>query len=91
MLYAHFNDKGRLYKTDLDEQERLNRDKYIPCIALKRYTYSSFRYLFLSGNDQALVNVTGHDNVSFSRLLHKYNLTHDTYLLDLETRLIRKK
>ena len=24
MVYAHFNDEGRSYKTDLDEQERLN-------------------------------------------------------------------
>ena len=40
MLYDHVNDKGQAYKADLDEQDRLNRDKSIPHIALKRYKYS---------------------------------------------------
>ena len=36
ILYAHFNDECKSYKNDLDEQERLNCDKRIPCVALKR-------------------------------------------------------
>ena len=91
MLYDHFNEKGRSYKTDLDKQERLNCDKCIPRIVLKKYKYSSFKYVYLSGDDQDLVNATGYDHSSFNNLLHKFKPIHDTYMCDLETGLIREK
>ena len=32
MIYAHSKEQCPSYKNDLYDQERLNRDKYIPCI-----------------------------------------------------------
>ena len=91
MLYTYFNDEGHVYKTDLREQERLNRDKCIPCMALKMYNYLSFKYLYLSGDDQALDNKTRHDHSSFSNMLHEFKFMYDTHICDIETGLIRKK
>ena len=91
MLYARFNDEGRSYKNKLDEQERLNRDKCIPCIALKRYKYSSFKYVYLNGDGQALVNTTEYDHSLFNNLLRKFKPIYDTHMCDIETGLIRRK
>ena len=91
MLYSHFNYKGQSYKTDLNEQEKVNRDKCVPCIALKRCNYSSFKYVFISGDDQALVNATEYDHSLFSNLLHELKSTYDAYFSDPETGLIHNK
>ena len=72
MLMAAMTDSDRgSYKSQLDSDEKLNRDKRIPRAALTRYKYSSFKYLYLSGNDQALINATGHDHTSFSKSCHQ--------------------
>ena len=68
ILHDHFNDESQSYKTDLDEKERLNRDKHIPRIALNIYKYSSYKYLYLSGASQALFNATRNDHSSFNTL-----------------------
>ena len=86
MIYDHFNYKDQPYKTEFDEQERLNHDKRIPCITLKRYTYLSF--IFIQVGMTKLLFATGHDHASFSKLLHKFKPTYETYLLDPETGLI---
>ena len=91
MLYAQFNDEDQSYKNDLDEQERLNRNKRIHRVTLKIYKYSSFKYVYLSGDNQAFVNATGHDRAFFNKLLHKCKAIYDTYMCDIETGLICRK
>ena len=92
MLYTHFNDEDRSYKNDLDKQERLSRDNHIPYVALKIYKYSSFKYLYLSGDDQALVNAaTGHNHSSFNKIFNKFKPTYDTYMCDIEKGLVLRK
>ena len=53
------------YKHLLDDIDKRNRDCRIPRIALKKYAFSAFRHLYLSGNEQALLNCTGSDYLSF--------------------------
>ena len=92
MLMAAMTDSDRgSYKSQLDIDEKLNRDKRIPRAALTRYKYSSFKYLYLSGNDQALINATGHDHTSFSKLLHKFKPIYDLYMWDENELCIRRK
>ena len=57
------------YKKMLSLEDRRRRDRRIPRQALRTWVYSPFRYLYLSGNNQALINATGHDHASFSKLL----------------------
>ena len=44
--------------------------------------------MILSGDDQALLNATGHDYSSFSKMLYKFKLVYDPYS---ETEAVRKK
>ena len=80
MLYVHFSDEDQSYNNDFDEQKKLNHGKCISRISLKRYKYSSFTYLYLSGDDQALVNSTGRNQSSFNKLLHKFKPIYDIYV-----------
>ena len=56
-------------KPTLSNEEKRRRDRRTPRIALRRYTYSSFSYLFKSGDDQALLNCCGCDHEVFRQLL----------------------
>eukprot|EP00536_Pseudo-nitzschia_multiseries_P009850 jgi/Psemu1/67168/estExt_Genemark1.C_2860047 len=47
----------------LGEEDKKRRDHRTPRIAIKRYNQSAFMYLFRSGNDQALLNCCGVDDV----------------------------
>jgi hypothetical protein len=53
----------------LTEEGRRRRDKRYPRAALKFYNDSPFKYLYDSGNDQALLNACGVDHEEFSKLL----------------------
>ena len=76
--------KKQSYKHLLDENERRRRDRRIPRASLRSYLYSSFRHLYCSGNDQALLNATGHDHASFRRLLVLFKPVYDAYMWDSE-------
>ena len=79
------------YKHLLDENDRRNRDRRIPRIALKKYFHSAFRHLYLSGNEQALLNCTGCDRRSFDKLLIKFRPFFDLYTFEDGTGIIRRK
>ena len=63
------------FKQMLDDEERQRRDRRYPRSALRVYKYSSFQYLYSSGNNQALLNATGHDHRTFALLLDKFKYT----------------
>jgi hypothetical protein len=69
-MYLYYGLFPSSYKDLLDDEERTHCDYCIPRTALRTYKYSSFRYLFLSSNDQALLNATGNDHASFRKLLN---------------------
>ena len=75
----------------LNEEDRRNRDRRIPRIALTTYNKSPFEYLYNSLNDQALLNATGNDHRTFNLLLEKFEPYYKYYTFDEETGDIRKK
>ena len=81
-FYAYLERFPLTYKDLISEEERRRRDRRIPRTALKPYLYSSFRHLLLSGNDQALLNATGHDHTSFSLLLKIFRPYYERYTWD---------
>ena len=83
--------KNDTFKNSLDIEGRRRRDRRVPREALKTFRFSSFRHLFMSRNDQALLNATGHDHRSFNMLLRKFKRTYDYYMIDSDTGRIRPK
>ena len=47
--------------------------------------------MYESGNNQALLNMTGLDHENFSKLLNKFKNKWDSYTFDENTMVIRKK
>ena len=89
LLYA--NSKKTTYKHILSESDRRRQDRRIPRSALRPYKDSSFHYLYLSGNDQALINATSHDHASFNKLLLIFKPVYDRYMWGPVEEIIRKK
>ena len=75
----------------LDDIDKRNRHRRIARIALKKYAFSAFRHLYLSGNEQALLNCTGCDHLSFQNLLIKFRPFSDLYRFEDGTGIIRLK
>ena len=91
-LYLYYAmEKDEVYKDIISMEGRRRRDRRIPRCALRSYAYSSFRTLYLSGNDQALLNLTGFDHSTFLKLVTKFKPVYDFYTFDTDTGLIRKK
>jgi hypothetical protein len=57
------------YRDRLNEEGRRIRDRRIPRSALTSPAHSAFERLYQSGNDQALITVTGFDHAAFNCLL----------------------
>ena len=79
------------YKQLIEDQERVRRDRRVPRATITIFQYSSFKYLYFIGNDQALINATGHDQKSFDKLLDKFKLYYHFYTFDDNMGIIRKK
>jgi hypothetical protein len=62
----------------LTEEGKQRRDKRYPRAALKFYKDSPFKYLYDSGNDQALLNACGVDHEEFSKLLCLFEPLYQT-------------
>ena len=56
------------FKTVLDDDGKRRHDHRIPRAALQSPKESSFVTLFESGDDQALITLTGFDHVTFQEL-----------------------
>ena len=68
MLLAACHSNPR-YKKWSSPEDRRRRDRRIPRCALHTWDFSSFRYLYFSDNNQALINDTGQEHESFRKLL----------------------
>ena len=91
MLLIAASDYSPSYKRWLSSEDRQRRDRRIPRCALRKWNFSSFRYLYISGNNQALINATGHDHTSFRKLLRLFSDLYIYWTWDLKTNLIRPK
>ena len=90
MMYYKLMLSSPSYKQLLDDNNRVWRDRHIPRPALKIYRYSLFNYLYLSGNDEALLNATGHTHKLFD-LLENFKTYYQLYTFDDEIRILRRK
>ena len=75
---------------ELSEEEKHRRDRRIPRIALRKYEFSSFRYMFESKNDQALLNCCAVDHVTFKELLELCEPYFSRYTVNPTNGRIRK-
>ena len=62
----------------LISQQRLFRQR-IPRVALQDATHSAWKTLFHSGNDQALITLTGLDFETFNWICPKFSILYDTH------------
>ena len=89
--YIHHVLQDSPYKDALYEEDRRRRDCRFPWCALLAYKFSLFRHLYLSSNDQALLNATCYDHATFSKLVQKFKAYYDMWMFDEEFKCIRKK
>ena len=71
------------FKTLLDDDRKRRRDHRIPRAALQSPKESSFVTLFESGDDQALITLTGFDHATFQELHNLFAPVFNTFTLSL--------
>ena len=89
--YVHHFLEESNYRDSLGEYDKRMRDRRMPRCAMLPYKFSSFRHLYLSGNDQALLNATGYDHKTFHKLVQKFKPFYDMWMFDEENVCIRRK
>jgi hypothetical protein len=77
-------------KPNLGLEDRRRRSKKYPRISLQLYSQSSFRYMFDSGNNQALINCCGVDHNVFAGLLQMFKPVFDSHTFDRKTGFIKE-
>ena len=75
----------------MSDEEKKYRGRRIPHIAIEMYKESLFHYLYDSGNNQALLNITGYDHDKFNKLTHKAVSKFGNYTFDHVDGIIREK
>ena len=72
-LLAVLKKKKQKFREKLDEEGRKRRDRNIPRTALNSPTNSAWQKLYESGDDGALITVTGYDHTTFQFILNLFN------------------
>ena len=72
-------------RTVLSKEDGRRRSGYIPRCALQHPLVSAFSTLYRSGDDSALITVTGFNHTGFQYLLSKFALLYDNYTPYLDT------
>ena len=78
MLALEEEERVNYYWQKLNEEGRQRRDRRIPRCALVDPQFSPWQKVYKSGDDGAMITVTGFDNESFQRMLQLFA----PYLLD---------
>ena len=87
-----FLDLEETFYNRLSMYQRRLRDKRIPRCALRFFNDSAWLHMFMSGNDQALLNMTGVTHQAFRLLLDVFDPYWDAYVVDREGNIrVRKK
>ena len=76
--YRHSRYQKRFYRALCNEDRQL-RQRRIPRISLQDAHKSSWRRLYYSENDQALITLTGLDHATFHQLLQLFHPIFDNY------------
>lgn len=90
LLFDYISKETETYKSCLTPEDRRRRDRRIPRCSIRHYNESSFKYLYDSRNDQALLNLTGLDHASFNELLELYKPYYKLYTWDDKKKVVRK-
>ena len=69
LLLVYYNIVSNNDDNKLSLEDRRRRLRRIPRIAIRKYSQSAFKYMFDSGNDQALLNCCGIDHRAFCKLV----------------------
>ncbi len=77
-IYVHSRYR-KTYLKKLKSVQRRLRQRRIPRVALQDATHSAWKTLFHSGNDQALITLTGLDFETFNWLSPKFSALYDTH------------
>ena len=91
MIMHYYMMSTSSYRQLLDDEEKCRRDRRIPRCALRTFKYSSFKYLFVRRNNQALLNATGHDHRIFGILLGKFKVMFDSHYECQKTKIIKPR
>ena len=75
---------------ELSLEDRRRRSRRIPRIAIRKYSQSAFKYMFDSGNDQALLNCCGIDHRVFRELVALFEPVFNCHGYDEATGLVKK-
>ena len=89
--YVHHFVEESNYRDFLGEYDKRRRDRRMRRCAMLPYKFSSFRHLYLSGNDQALLIATGYDHKTFFKLLQKFKPFYDMWMFEEENVCIHRK
>ena len=88
--YAYLILEDDLDKPELSLEDKRRRDRRTPRIALRKYSKSSFLYLYQSGNNQALLNCCAVDHRVFRELLNMFKPIFKSYRYDENSGQLRK-
>ena len=86
-----FLDIEETFLQRLSEHQRRMRDKRIPRTAIKYWWESPWLYMYQSGDDQALLNMTGVDHHGFNKLLEVFQPYWDSYAMDKNQNIYRRR
>ena len=90
LLACYFILEEDLDKPELSLEDKRQRDRRTPRIALKKYSKSSFHYLYGSGDEQALLNCCAVDHKVFRELLRLFVPVFNSYRYDENTGTLKK-
>ena len=88
--YAYLILEDNLDRPELSLEDKRRRDQRTPRIALRKYSKSSFLYLYQSGNSQALLNCCAADHRVFRELLNIFDPIFKLYRYDKNSGQLRK-
>ena len=71
--------KQNTYRNSLNAEGRHRRDRNIPRNSLAPPSHAAWRYLYDSGDDGALITVTGFDHATFSYILSRFEPYYNSY------------
>ena len=91
ILFALLFENYSSFHDLLEDNERRHCDRHYPWSSLKPYFYLCFKTLYLSRNNQALINATGHGHKSFHSLFLLFYPYYKYWTVDVESGCISRE
>ena len=90
LLLVYYNIVSDDNNNELSLEDRRRWLRRIPRIAIRKYSQSAFKYMFDSGNDQALLNCCGINHRVFCKLVALFEPVFDCHSFDEVTGRVKK-